>query len=70
MQSELAEEKEKLTALRNEAKNLEREVEDSNVENELREKLANCDQCMEKKDEAGRSIQQKVQKKKAKKKDV
>lgn len=67
MQSELAEEKEKLTALRNEAKNLEREVEDSNVENELREKLANCDQCMEKKDEAGRSIQQKVQKKKAKK---
>merc|ERR1712029_816291 len=67
LQNELTEEKEKFSAIRNEAKNLERRVEDSNEENEMREKLADYDRRMEKKNEAGRSIQQKVQQKKARK---
>ena len=57
--ADLADEKEKLGALKKEVQNLERQMEDCNEENELREKMVKCEKSLEKKEEIGRLAQQK-----------
>ena len=59
VRADLADEKEKLGALKKEVQNLERQMEDCNEEHELREKMAKCEKSLEKKEEIGRLAQQK-----------